>query len=388
MEKKIVIFQRVLAHYRLPIFKKINRVTGAILCFGKGSNKRTFLSKVKPDCPHLEIKDFYPYSKIDTCVFLDVFKPLSKYKPAVIVTEFALWIISNYLLLFLRPFLGYKLILWSHGYNRKRGFHPERCFADKLRLWWMSNADAVILYGGEAKNKISPYLKNPAKMFVAQNTLDTNNLLRIRDRLEQIGKERIKRAIGFTRKYNLIFIGRLLQEKQPDRLIDVYRIASEQMNSVSLHFIGDGPMREELIMQANKMMTERCEFDIRFWGSMTDDEQIGKMLYASDMMVMPGYLGLAVVHSFCFDCPVVSQKQGLSGPFHSPEVEYLVDGKTGFLVEYGNNERIAEEILSYLQDHEKQEQMRQEIRRMPENICSVDNMVQGFKEAVEYVLRG
>jgi len=369
----------------LGIFREINKVTGAILCFGKKGPKRTYLSWVKPDFSYLRISDFYPFSKIDTLAFLDIFTPLFKFKPPVVVTEFALGIISNYLLLFLRPFLKYKLILWSHGYNRKTGFHPEKSFADKLRIWWMNKADAVILYGQKGKKMLARYIKDNKKIFVAQNTLDTTILLGIRDKLDKIGKEEIKKQLEFTKRYNLIYMGRLLKEKEPNRLIDVYKVISKKIDSIELHIVGNGPMMGELKMKTKNLKDEDKNLKIRFWRGITEDEATGKMLYASDLMVMPGDLGLSIVHSFCFDCPVVSQKQGVNGPFHAPEIEYVIDGKTGFLTPYDNNKLMAAVIIKYLLDETKQNQMKQGIRKMVEEVCNLDNMIRGFSKAISYV---
>ncbi len=381
----ILVFQRTLTHYRLGVFREINKATGAILCFGKKGPKGTYLSRVEPDFPHLKIGDFYPFSKIDTLAFLDIFTPLFEFKPTVVIAELALGIMSNYLLLGLRPSLRYKLILWSHGYNRKKGFHPEKSVVDKLRVWWMNKADAVILYGQEGKKMFVPHIKDNKKIFVAQNTLDTPTLLKIRDKLDKIGKKEVKKQLGFTKRYDLIYMGRLLKEKEPDRLIDVYKIISKKIDSIELHIVGNGPMMGELKAKTRKLKDEDRNLKIRFWGAITDDEVTAKMLYASDLMVMPGYLGLSIVHSFCFHCPVVSQKQGVNGPFHSPEIEYVIDGKTGFLTPYDNNKLMAEIIIDYLLDEAKSKEMKQKTKKMIEKVCSLDNMIRGFSEAIGYV---
>ena len=77
----ILIFQRTLAHYRLPIFREINKITGAILCFGENGPQNTFLSKVQPDFKHSCIRDYYPIAKKDTFVIQDIIAPLIKFKP-------------------------------------------------------------------------------------------------------------------------------------------------------------------------------------------------------------------------------------------------------------------------------------------------------------------
>lgn len=374
---KVLFFQRTLLQCRLNVFKELHGVTGCILCFGKKGPPNSYMLKVRPDFPHCRVFDFYPFKGKETFVIQDVLTPLPKYKPDIIITDFALAILSNWLLLILRPFFRFRLILWGHGYNKKTGFNPNRYFIDKLRIWFINRADAIIVYSDQNKAIISKYLKNPEKIFIAHNTLDTRELTKLREQMEKKGKDNIKKEIGFNAQYNLIYIGRILKDKEPDRLINVFKMLTKRLDSVALHFIGDGPMVKQL-----KDITQGL--NVKFWGNMTNDYQTGRLLFASDLMVMPGYLGLSVVHSFCFDKPVVSQKRGEQGPFHSPEVEYVIDGKTGFLVKYGNNELMADTIIKYLNDEKKQLMMKGEIRTMVQGVCSIDNMIVGIKKAIDY----
>lgn len=381
MKKKnnIIIFQRFLPHYRIPVFIEISKkIRNIIICIGRSRTKEKSFLESKEGLSILEIRDFYLFPKKDNLVFLDIVNPIIKLKPKIIVLEFSLSILSNYLLFFLRPIFCYKLILWSHGYNIRKGFRPLKSFTDRLRVWCMNKADAIILYGKMGNRVISPYIKKPEKIFVAQNTLDTNILLRIRNKLDKIGKKKIKEEIGFNKKYNLIYIGRLLSRKEPDRLISVFKIILNFIDDVELHFVGDGVIKRKLQILSKGL-------EVKFWGYIKDDEMVGKMLYSSDLMVMPGFLGLSVVSALCFDCPVVTQMQGTEGPFHSPEVEYVVDGKTGFFSEYGNDEKMARIIIDYMKDKGKQEKMKKWIRHMVRDCCSIKNMVVGFEKAINYV---
>ena len=377
----ILIFQRTLPHYRLSTFNAIHKAIGAILCFGKSGPEKTFLSKAVPDFEHCRVRDLYPIPSKETLVYLDVVSPLLRYKPTIVITGFALGILSNWLLLFLRPFFRYKLILWFIGYHKKAGFHPEKSFKDRMRIWWMNEADAILLYEQKDKTLLSRYVKYPDKIFVAQNTLNTTDLLRIKDRLVQETKRRVKERIRFLCKYNLIFVGCLLRDKNPDFLLDVFKIVQQKINDVALHYVGNGPMMEEL-----KIKSEQLKIDnVKFWGAIDDDERIGELLFASDLMVVPGYVGLCSVHSFCFDTPVCTRSDGIHGPFHGPEIEYVVDSKTGFLVPYREKEKMAEIIVNYLCDRKKQVYMRSRIKWVVKNVCNIDRMVEGFKKAVDYV---
>ena len=104
------------------------------------------------------------------------------------------------------------------------------------------------------------------------------------------------------------------------------------------------------------------------------------------MMIMPGALGLSVNHALCFDCPVVSFKQGLRGPFHGPEAEYVVDNRTGYLAKDWNIEDISEWIISYLTDFEKRTKMKTEIRFAVKEIFPKKKMVDGFINSIMYTL--
>lgn len=381
---KTIIFHRPPPHYRLDVFRRIRQKTGAVFCFGKNGAKHMYLSRVEPDFYHLRVCDFYPYPRKNTLVFYNIFSPLFRVKPDIVVTEFALANLSNYLLLMLRPFFKYRLILWSHGYDRRKGFIPERSILDKLRRSWANRADAVIFYAEKDRKYFLPHVKDKAKLFLAQNTLDTVKLISLRKQFALMGKVKLREELGLKEKFHLIFIGRLLKEKEPERLLQVFKMLSGRMDSIKLHIVGAGPLAAELKKKAQGL-------NIRFWGAVTDDIQTGKLLYCSDLMIMPGYLGLSIVHAFCFDTPIVSQQTGPNGPFHSPEIEYLLPDKTGFLIEYGKNEKMADLIYEYLHDRALQEECRKHIRSMLEHKCSVDNMLAGFETALKYVgteLRG
>jgi len=374
----ILIFQRILTNYRFNIFKKLNEEVGTVLCLGKNGPKNTFLLKNEPDFEHILIKDFYPFRGKEMLVLQDIFTPIFRYKPKIVIIEFALSIISNWFILFLRPFLKYKIILWSHGYNRKTGFNTKKYLSDRLRRYWFNKADAIILYSHNDKKMIRPFVLEDEKIFVASNTLDTKKLLKIRDKLEKISKKIIKKEMGLEKKYNIIYLGRLLREKEPGRLLDVFKILSDKIKSIELHIIGNGLLYSELLKKSNGL-------NVRLWGSISDDIVIGKLLFSSDLMIIPGCVGLSNVYSLCFDCPVVTQKQSKNGPFHGPEIEYLINGETGFLVEYGNDNRIASVVLNYLFSRKDvKNRFRNNIRNMVKEKCSIDNMMDGFKKAIDY----
>ncbi len=98
-------------------------------------------------------------------------------------------------------------------------------------------------------------------------------------------------------------------------------------------------------------------------------------------MIMPGFVGLAINHAFNFDCPVVTFQQKGNGP----EIEYLKNNETGYIVETHSIENMALIISEYLDSSDIQFQMRKNIRNEIETICSIENFIEGFLNAIKFV---
>jgi glycosyltransferase involved in cell wall biosynthesis len=240
-------------------------------------------------------------------------------------------------------------------------------------------SDALVVYNEQAKVELSKYV-DVKKIHVAYNSLDTDALSATRDKISVEGKENLKRRINFNKKYNLTFIGRITKEKSPELLIDIYEKISPKLNhQVCIHFIGEGSYLETI---KNERLGGKTNVDICFHGALYDEERIGEILYCSDLMIIPGALGLSINHALNYDCPVVSFKNLGNGPFHSPEAEYIEKYNTGFLVEEKNLEAISDVIYKYLIDPSLQTEIRKNIQYVIQNICSIDNMAAGFEKAI------
>ena len=373
---KIIIIQRILTAYRKDIFDELKKYSDFIILHSENnSGIRQVTSSYSK-----KIKSFKYYSK-DNTVFLNVFGYIIREKPEIVIHEFTMGIISLFPTFLVAKLLGSKFVLWGHGYNRRKGFSPENSILDKIRLFLMRKSDAIILYGQEGKKQLAGYLKSE-KMFVAYNSLNTRRLTAIRDKFEKEGKIAIKNRIGFRFKYNIIFIGRILKYKQPDLLIEMfYSYLFEKYNdTLGIHFVGEGDYLINLKKRVQKLGLER---NIIFHGAIYDDLKVGELLYCSDLMIMPGLLGLSINHAFNFNCPVVTFEQ--TG--HGPEIEYLVHKVTGFIIREHSLREMASTIDYYLQNKTMQVSMKKNIRYMVDNVCSLDNFIKGFQDTIKYVSR-
>lgn len=374
----VVLVSRVFTDYRKPIYDVLSsRCNFRMLHAENKSGIKQITAAYS-----IKIKGFN-FSKNETSTYLFVCNKLKELKPQVVIHEFAIGILSLPVAFIRCRLRGIKFILYSHGYNRKTGFHPETSILDKIRLFFLKRSDAVIVYGQYDKQLLGTYI-DLQKIFVAQNTLDTQALVKLRAQFEQEGKEPLKQRIGFSRRFNLIFIGRLLTDKNPLLILDaLQRLVVDLGLDVALHYVGNGT---ELVALQERTIQLGLQKYVVFHGAVHDDVKTGELLFASDMMVMPGYLGLSVNHAFCFDCPVLSFEQQEHGPFHSPEVEYVIDGSTGYLLAHHSAEAIANALNTYLRDSVLQMQFKQHIRNMVVEVFPVEKMVKGFEDAINYVI--
>lgn len=380
MKKKVVLVERIFSFYRKPIFDLFSEEVDFKLFHG--NNRSGIKSGTAPYAEEIPFRLFGQNK--DTKVTLFPLRKIMKFRPDVVITDFALGILNLPLIILGCKLLGIKTAFWSHGYDRKIGFKPKERMSDKYRLFMLKWVDANIVYGKEDKGVLSEYL-DPNTIFVAQNTLDTNSFGRIRDKLAEEGKEAIKQRLGIKHQYNIIFIGRMLPDKNPELLVKMYDVLKEKYNlTIGVHFIGKGPMVPEL----EQMIKERgVEEDFYMHGAIYDDVKNGEFLFVSDLMVMPGYLGLSVNHALCFDCPVLSFATIDGYPAHSPEVEYVVQGKTGWLLNEHTPEAMAETAHELFSNPDLQAEINRNIRHDVLNVFPIEKMVGGAVACVEYLTR-
>ena len=139
-------------------------------------------------------------------------------------------------------------------------------------------------------------------------------------------------------KRALLFSGRLYPEKKVDFLLRAFAILKRTYPAVALLIIGDGKERSRLERLAAQLDVR----DVHFLGERMDPKETAAYFSIADLMVIPGLVGLAIVHGFAFGLPIITT----TTPGHGPEIEYL-DGDAG-VVTIPNISNIASAIASIL----------------------------------------
>lgn len=157
----------------------------------------------------------------------------------------------------------------------------------------------------------------------------------------------IKNIHPSDEKYDILFAGRLIKEKNVDVLLKAVDKVRKSMPSIRCHIIGGGPEKERLDTLAAQLQLGE---NVSFSGFLDYHEVISRIKSARVLVVPSGRegFGIVVIEAYACAVPVITVKTGRNA------ASELVDG-TGFAVNL-DPEELSESILTLIKDpgmHEK-----------------------------------
>lgn len=328
-----VVVQRVLTHYRMPVFRALYERFGWITVTSSNPTNSTFLKT-------LEAQNF-PWLKTYEFTFNNVANEyqcnvpwhqiIEDLHPDRVVSEFSLHMDSWHAL----PMLRLKgrirsYALWSHGWNMEYGFEKFSDFMRQAaRIPPMLPADMLLTYcsaGADWLQRIMPW----KKVVALGNTLDIEDI-------EMVARAAQPRRFGSPQ---LLAVGRLKKDKRFDALLDVYRIFQQSFPNAALTIIGDGPERGALEAAAAGLS------NVHFLGALYGEADLAPHFLGADVFVIAGAAGLSVNHSLAYRLPVAAFERGAQGPpFHHPEIEFVVPNVSGLLCPEPKVEAMAKMLV-------------------------------------------
>ena len=100
----------------------------------------------------------------------------------------------------------------------------------------------------------------------------------------------------------------------------------------------------------------------------------------ADVFCIPGSMGLGINQAFYWGLPAVTENV-----LHSPEIMYLKDGHSGFIVEKGNVQSLAEKTNCFLSSNSTDVEFSGAAKSIIMEQGSIDVMCDGFVEAIKYL---
>ena len=291
-------------------------------------------------------------------------------RPRAIIAEHSLRILTLLPTMLESRLRGIPFILWGHGRGRRTPITVDT-WPNRLHRQFVSRCDAYVNYTSGRRTELSA-VTDPAKLFVAQNTLDTRPLFAAFDAIEKEGRAQVKQQLALPHRYYVAFVGRLIEEKRVDLVLETIRLLRAQGWDVGGVIVGDGPLRTSLEAGAGDLP------GVRFLGQIDDLAASAEWLGVADVMLAPGTAGLLINHALALGVPIVTS--GDEGVLHGPEIEYLQPGLTGDTF-VGGADAAASAVASVLQ---RQAAMRLASSAYARENLAIANWVRGMTDAIAY----
>ena len=286
---------------------------------------------------------------------------LESWKPQVLIVE------ANLRHLGLRRAIrwmhqhGGRVIGWGLGFGgNKTAFSITWQGIQKA---FIQNFDVLLSYSQKGKNEYVEAGFPAERVFVASNAVSPQPKWKIPHR----GKD-LKRD-----KPTVLFVGRLLERKSVDRLIQACARISGKFQP-DLVIVGEGPERTTL-----EKLAFRIYPDTRFAGDLRG-RKLEDAYRQADLFVLPGTGGLAIQQAMSYGLPVIT---GVGDGTQSD----LVRSENGWQLVSDKAEELTDKLTSALKDPAKLRKMGEASFKIVKNEVNLESMLESFANAVEYAMK-
>lgn len=334
---KLCIVYNYAAHYRAPIFVKIDHAFDCEWFFG---NHYDDIKKMDYSLLHGKVQEVPSRVLPGGLIYRPGIQKILRREFDTYILLGESRVLSTWLFCIkARLFFPHKRVFfWSHGWYGKEN-KLENIL--KKMLFHLPNG-GVFLYNNHAKELMIREGFSPEKLYVIHNSLDYDRQLTIRGR---IGPKTIYKDHFGNNLPNLFFIGRLTKVKKLDMVLRAMAILHERGQDYNMTFVGNGT---ELV--ALKSLAEELSLtnNVWFYGACYDDNVLGDMIYNADLCVAPGNIGLTAMHSLVFGTPAITHNDF---SHQMPEYEAIREDVTGTFFEYDSTISLAEGISRWFYKH-------------------------------------
>lgn len=365
MRSKLYIYQRVLPHYRHEFFELLaSRIDATGLDFELiyGLEKSGTVPCTK--------KINAVWANVNKNIYVNIlgvevvfqFSPLPR-RNSFVVVEQSNRLVFNYILLLLKSVGWCHVAYWGHGRNHQSGSPAGLREKFKRSIstwvdWWFAYTDDTGRYVES--------LGYPAeKITSVMNSINTRSL----SAELKLLKEHVSCSKMDGEVQRGIYCGGMYPEKRLDFLFTVLDEIKARCSGFEFVFIGSGPDAEKVKIFC--FDRDWCEYV----GPITDLTRV-KYFLDSDVFLMPGLVGLAVLDSFALETPMITTDIEM----HSPEIEYLKDGVNG-LISKNDIDDYVDVVVSVFEDKSKLASLKAGCRCSAE-AYTVENMASRFHDGV------
>jgi len=375
MRKRVIFLTAILTHYRVEFHDLVRRKLASegvdyVLMYGQPSQREA----AKHDTAELDWGE-----KVNNTYFqiggrLLTWQPLSLKNlrsTDLLILGQENKLLVNYILQMTPSFLRPRLAFWGHGRNLQG--RPSG-LAERWKRFWVGRVDWWFCYTERTRDYITGLGFPVQRTTVFNNSVDTARLSELAEELPP--PMEIRRSLGIHGHFVGIFVGGLYADKRLEFLIASADLVRREVPTFELLVVGDGEDRPFIEAAAATRPW------LHVYGAKFGLEKAA-LMKASDLFLMPGLLGLAVLDAYAIGLPVITT----NFPRHSPEIAYLEHGRQGLIVApYDDTSIYAEQISKLLQDPSRLSELKR-AARASSKLYSAEKMANLFVDGVIKALR-
>lgn len=209
---------------------------------------------------------------------------------------------------------GPAVAMWDHGRTYTK---PQSGLEQSLKFALTRRARWFFAYTDGGVRAVTDNGFPPQRTTSVQNAVDTTALAAAYDAVGERELAEIRAEYGLTPGRTALFIGALSESKRIPFLLDVAEEIGRRVPGFRLLVAGAGD--EERYVHAARAAGSSVVVPV----GRASGPRKALLGAASDVMLMPGLVGLCAVDSFVLRTPIVTTHW----PWHAPEFEYLEDGR-------------------------------------------------------------
>lgn len=360
---KVLIIQRRMTHYRVPLFNLMReKLNAAGVDLGVVYGDPLPEEKLKKDAGKL------PWGVHVLCLYgwrgrlcWQNAMPVASNANLVIVTQ------ENRLLFnYVRPILKQdrKWAFWGHGRNFQSA-NPNS-LKERFKRWLARRVDWWFAYTSLSEAAVRESGFPRERITVLNNAIDTTGLAADLAAISPAELARARVEYGIGAGPIGLSLASLHADKRLDFLLDAALRIRARVPDFQLVIVGDGPERDR-VRQAAEANTWV------HWLGARGGRDKALILKMSTLMLSPGAVGLTILDALVAGVPMVTTNCS----HHGPEIAYLHSGENGLMTEY-DPDAFTEGVVRLLEQPAELEAMRAAclasagaytIEKMAENFC-------------------
>ena len=266
-----------------------------------------------------------------------------------------------------------KHCFWGHGKNFQESIEPSGGEGLKRRL--TERAHWFFAYNETSARAAVEYGMNPDRITSVMNSTDTKRLRDVRLALPADIETRVRSELGMGEGPVALYLGGVYGYKRPEFVVAAAQEIRNVIPDFEMLVIGDGSARQVMIDAAKRHTW------FHYVGSCYGDQRVALASVAS-VQLMPGLVGLNVVDAFALGLPTITTDID----YHSPEIEYLVDGHNGVVTAAdATPKEFAAAVADLLGNPQRLELLQRNAKATGESL-SIEDMASRLVDGIEAAL--